>query len=258
MGFLLVHVTYKLLCTGPPQRSSPCMLISLIFVKFRTHVTDFLFTDWQRNRTCGDQCCFLLGSHSKVPRGNWFLRALMSYFRVRFQLNGYIFPQIGRVWTSHLLKIVPSLLGGLAGSVQTSWPLIWTISCKRGAVPCACKNPFSGVSVVQPKSQEGRMRWCGFQVSIYAFCCMMYETSFFRSNPGSEMILRKRTRFMACVQWYIRPSWLMLHSSYLRDFLLKYSLGFPCQVAANPSGAVGSLAYICQACASWTVSWDSH
>ena len=139
MSFLLVHVTYKLLCTGPPQRSSPCMLISLIFVKFRTHVTDFLFTDWQRNRTCGDQCCFLLGSHSKVPRGNWFLRALMSYFRVRFQLNGYIFPQIGRVLTSHLLKIVPSLLGGLAGSAQTSWPLIWTISCKRGAVPCACK-----------------------------------------------------------------------------------------------------------------------
>ena len=115
------------------------VLISLVFVKFRTHVTDFLFPDWQRNRTCGDQCCFLLGSHSKVPRGNWFLRALMSYFRVRFQLNGYIFPQIGRVWTSHLLKIVPSLLGGLAGSVQTSWPLIWTISCKRGAVPCACK-----------------------------------------------------------------------------------------------------------------------
>ena len=45
------------------------VLISLVFVKFRTHVTDFLFPDWQRNRTCGDQCCFLLGSHSKVPRG---------------------------------------------------------------------------------------------------------------------------------------------------------------------------------------------
>jgi hypothetical protein len=37
------------------------------------------------------------------------------------------------------------------------------------------------------------------------------------------------------------------------DLPLKYSWGL-FQVAANPTGAVGSLAYICQACATWNVS----
>jgi hypothetical protein len=37
------------------------------------------------------------------------------------------------------------------------------------------------------------------------------------------------------------------------DLPLKYSWGL-FQVAANPTGAVGSLAHICQACASWNVS----
>jgi hypothetical protein len=46
-------------------------------------------------------------------------------------------------------------------------------------------------------------------------------------DPGSEMILRKRTLFMDCVQWYIQTSWLWLHSSYLGDFLLKSYLVTP-------------------------------
>lgn len=76
--------TYKLLCTGLPQSSFPCVPL----VMFLTHIwLIFLFPDWQRNRTCGDLCCFLLGSYSKISRGEWLLRSLVSCYHVRFELN---------------------------------------------------------------------------------------------------------------------------------------------------------------------------
>jgi len=118
---------------------------------------------------------------------------------------------------------VRSLLGGLAGSVQTLWPLIWSISCKHGAMPCACKCPFSGVFKHIRRVREGRMV---FKCFIYGLLHDEWNL-FLWCDPGSEMILRKRTLFMDCVQWYIQTSWLWLHSSYLGDFLLKSYLVTP-------------------------------
>jgi hypothetical protein len=133
------------------------------------------------------------------------------------------FLHIDRVWTSHFLKIVRSLLRGLAGSVQTSWPLIWSISCKHGAIPCACKCPFlESLNTHKGLVKEG---WF-FKCFIYVLLQDKWNL-FHWCDPGSKTILRKWTHFMDCVQWYIQTFWLWLHSSYMGDFLLKSYLVTP-------------------------------
>ena len=63
-----------------------------------------------------------------------------------------------------------------------------------------------------------------------------------------------------CIPWFMRngtptpPEKVVTVTFLIR--ILKYSVGLY-QVAANSTGAVGSLAYICQACASWNVSCNS-
>jgi len=163
------------------------------------------------------------------------------------------FLHIDRVWTSHLLKIVRSLLGGLAGSVQTLWPLIWNIWCKYGAMPCACKcAPFlESLSTSKGLEKEG---W--FSSVLSMVCCMMNGTCFFGVIQDQRWFWER-----GCFSWTvcngisrppgygcILPIWVIFF----------WNLIWLHQVAANPTGAAGSLAYIFQACASWTVSCDSY
>jgi hypothetical protein len=150
-----------------------------------------------------------------------------------------LFLHIGRVRTSHLLKTARSLLGGLAGCVQTSWPLIWSISCKHGARRCACKGPPFLESFLST-SQELEN-------------CMTNGTCLFGVIQDQRWFWER-----GLVSWTVCNGISRPPGYGLGDFCSEILFGYLHQVAANPTGGAGSLAYICQACASWTVSCDSY